>query len=385
MDNCIYDSRIGSNNYMLQMSIGEYYEIVKDCLTDNEYQRKRVKNSGSIYNLLKQDLVKGCVMPPIVLALCDDIVEDSDIKTLLYKNGSKLKILDGLQRSYTIKEIVNEYHNSSNAVSGNPLNNIIRVEVYVGINKLGILYRMLTLNTGQTQMSTRHQIEIIYSDYRERCDLPGVVLYTEVDSRTPSKLGEYKFRDIIEGFTSYIEKDYLTLDRMDILDNVRNLERLANVDPSDNLFDDFVKTYHSFVKKLNNVMPDEYGSEQLEYNNDLNAAPFATSFVKMFNKSQSMTGYGNAIATLRELDVIKDFNHVSEYIENLKANSMEDGFNSLIVNLDKVKRLAKKIGNDQRLYFYQFFKNLFDKNEEAFLDINAAAEKAFKEYQRVAL
>ena len=132
-------------------------------------------------------------------------------------------------------------------------------------------------------------------------------------------------------------------------------------------------------------MPNEYDSEQLEYDNTLKAAPFATSFVNMFNKSQAMTGYGNAIATLRELNVIKDFNQISEYIRNLKTDSMELGFNSLIANLDKVKGLAKKIGNDQRLYFYQFFKNLFDKNEVAFLDVYAAAAKAFKEYERIAL
>lgn len=67
---CIHDYRINADNYSLNMTISEYYELVKDCLNDNEYQRKRVRNSSSIYNLLKQDIIKGCVMPPIVLALC---------------------------------------------------------------------------------------------------------------------------------------------------------------------------------------------------------------------------------------------------------------------------------------------------------------------------
>lgn len=53
---CIHDYRINADNYSLNMTISEYYELVKDCLNDNEYQRKRVRNSSSIYNLLKQDI-----------------------------------------------------------------------------------------------------------------------------------------------------------------------------------------------------------------------------------------------------------------------------------------------------------------------------------------
>lgn len=91
--------------------------------------------------------------------------------------------------------------------------NKIRAEIYIGINKLGILYRMLTLNTGQTQMSTRHQIEIIYSDYVDT-DIEGIRLLREVDDQSPRRQGEYKFQDVIEGFTSFIQRDYLTMERM---------------------------------------------------------------------------------------------------------------------------------------------------------------------------
>lgn len=38
------------------------------------------------------------------------------------------------------------------------------VEIYFKINRFGNLYRMLTLNTGQTPMSLRHQIEILYGN-----------------------------------------------------------------------------------------------------------------------------------------------------------------------------------------------------------------------------
>ena len=74
---------------------------------------------------------------------------------------------------------------------------------------------MLTLKCWpKRKMTTRHQIEIIYSEYRNQCNVPGVTLLAEADGRTPHEIGEYKFRDVIEGFLhpSY-RKDYLTLDK----------------------------------------------------------------------------------------------------------------------------------------------------------------------------
>ena len=82
-----------------------------------------------------------------------------------------LIILDGLQRTYTILELIEELKSEEDNQEelSKVLSNSIRIEVFLGINKIGILYRMLTLNTGQTPMSIRHQIEILYSDYSEHC------------------------------------------------------------------------------------------------------------------------------------------------------------------------------------------------------------------------
>ena len=382
--NCIHDNRIDADNYLLQMTIGEYYALVKDSLNDNEYQRKRVRNASSIYNLLKQDLKRGCIMPPIVLAYTDTIKDEQNIFNELKEGKAKLKILDGLQRSYTIKEIIEE--NSLNLFEQSDvdaLNNPIRVEVYTSINKLGILYRMLTLNAGQTQMTTRHQIEIIYSDYKNNCNVQGVRLLSEVDNDAPTALGEYKFRDVVDGFTSYLQKNYLTLDRMDILDNVKNLERLSNEDMNQDLFNDYIDSYHFFVKKACEMFPEDIQESRLRSDLNLKASPYATSYIKLFNKSQSLTGFGNAIAVLKDFKIVDSFRSLRLLIEKIKENTAESGFYSIIDNLDKVRGLAKKIGNDQRLYFHHFFKKVFDSNESSYLDINEAAQRAFEEYERV--
>lgn len=375
----INDKRIGAQNYVIQLTLGEYYNIIKDRLNDNEYQRKRVRNAGSIYDLLKQDLIKGCVMPPIVLAYCEEVSKEANIIDLIKENSSNIKILDGLQRSYTIRDVVLDWESGKVMEEvENPLDNLVRLEVYTGINKLGILYRMLTLNTGQTRMTTRHQIEIIYSDYKTKCQVKGVTLISEVDSSSPKGLGQYNFRDVVEGFTSYIEENYLTLDRIDILDNVRDLERLAKVTKEDNPFDDFLATYHHFVCKMNECYGGVLNTEEM----GLHSNPYAQTAIGIFNKSQSMTGFGNAVSSLKSLGVICSFNDVITAIDAIDSSTVEDGLYKILQYLDSLRDIAKKIGNDQRLYFYRFFRRLFDKEGGEYGNVVSAAKKANNDYLR---
>ena len=287
--------------------------------------------------------------------------------------------MDGLQRSYTIRDVVIDYEAGKlSEEESNPLDNLVRVEIYTGINKLGILYRMLTLNTGQTRMTTRHQIEIIYSDYKTNCQVPGVKLISEVDGNTPRRLGDYHFRDVIEGFTSYIQEDYLTMDRMDILDNVKDLERLAKVTKEENPFDDFLKAYHHFVCKINDCFGGELNVEEM----NLSSNPYAVTAIGLFNKSQSMTGFGNAVSSLKSLGVIDSFNDVDAAIDKIIERSVENGLYRIVGCLDSLREMAKKIGNDQRLYFYRFFRRLLDKEGAEFGNVDTAAEKAYNDYLR---
>jgi hypothetical protein len=377
--NKIHDNKINADNYIINVSIEDYYDLIKEHLNDNEYQRKRVKNSKSIYSQLKSDLIEGCIMPPIVLAYTGHIDENMNILDQLRKDNSTLIILDGLQRSYTIKEIVLSYQRENESFR-DPLKNKIRVEVYSGINKLGILYRMLTLNTGQTQMTLRHQIEIVYSDFKRSCGVEGVTMFTEVEGKTPNKIGEYSFRDVVDGFTSYLQKDYLTIDRLDMLDTVTNLKRLLS-GGDNNLFDNFLSSYHNFVCVMNKGANDslENDIEKL----DLNRNPFAKNACQMFNKSQSLTGYGCALASLMDLSSIKSFNDIEGYIKEIDISSVHDGLILMIQDLDYVANKAKKIGNDQRLYFKDFFKGLFDNQSESFGNIERSAKYAMNQYIRV--
>lgn len=381
----IFDNRIDSLNLLIETTIEEYYNLSKNILDNNEFQRRRVKSSSSVYSLLKSDLRQGCVIPPIVLALAieakpkknetDEVLVDT-----INKNNEKLIILDGLQRTYTIRDLVNELIEKDDPEKEKILKGKLRIEIYIGINKLGILYRMLTLNTGQTPMSSRHQIEIIYSDYIQS-GVEGITLIKEVDGDTPNAEGEYKFRDIIEGFTSYLDRDYLTIDRTDILDNIKSLEKLAVENKGSDLFLEFLKTYDTFVKKMNSIGQawtfDESGLEQ-----KLTGQPFARTALKIFNKSQVMTGFGSALGKLMDFGAIKNTSEVAEMIGKLPSENIGDILNTLIIRLDSIRVVAKKIGNDQRMFFHFFFRELFDSKSDGYLNIENSINEAFKQYER---
>ena len=99
----IQDKKINSYNFLVQMSMIEYYSLVSDCISNNEFQRNKVKSSKSIYSLLKQDLVNGCIIPPIVLSLSctcdkDKLTDKAFLEKMINENKDKLMVCNELLR-----------------------------------------------------------------------------------------------------------------------------------------------------------------------------------------------------------------------------------------------------------------------------------------------
>ncbi|EJH6912205.1 hypothetical protein ND369_005049, partial [Escherichia coli] len=188
--------------------------------------------------------MKNCIIPPIVLALTSKLsFDENDSDEFTSKINVKkddLVILDGLQRTHTILDLISELKESQNETALNKLlAQPIRVEIYNGLNRLGILYRMLTLNTGQTPMSLRQQIEILYLDYADN-DFDNIRLIKEKDEAVARRANEYNFKDVVEGFNSYITRDELPLDRTDLLENISSMEKLSKENNNTEIFEDYL-------------------------------------------------------------------------------------------------------------------------------------------------
>lgn len=381
----IVDSKIGAENILLEMTYREYLIIAKDILKNNPLQRKRIKSSNTVYSLLKKDLLEGCLVPPIVLAL--NLEDTSDFSTLendeiikmINGNIEKLLILDGLQRTHTFKDLENEFSLLGRVDELNTfLNGRLRVEIYIGINQFGILYRMLTLNTGQTPMSLRHQIEILYRNYLDSA-IEGIQIVQEVNAQGASS-DAYQFKVLVEGFNSYLERDPAPIDRFDVLNNIKSLERLSNENTDNDLFMSFVHTYDNLIKTIDKgTRVDINDFETSELN--LFASPFAKKTILIFNKSQAITGFGAALGKLKDLEVIENIDDVKEKIDNITIDGEGEWFFSILINLDKLKQYSKKIGNSQRMYFYWIFRELFNENSDSYLNLLESVQSGYKKYQ----
>jgi len=369
----LLDKKVNSQNIQFVMDIATYAELAANIINNNPYQRNRVSKSGSIYNLLKEDLLKECIIPPIVLASTSELDPERSpedrLEEVLADHGN-LKILDGLQRSLSIMDVY-----ANNQAHFDALQNkyLIRVEVYLSISDTGILYRMLTLNTGQTPMTLRHQLEILFSKYAEG-GMDGVQILREVDEASVRSIDMYRFSDLIEGYTSFLEKNELPIDRFDILQTVRTIKFISDEGSEKIEFSDFLKSYRSLSLAFENRFPG--WSYPAEVDDDMRTAanPFGREVYKIFNKSQPLTGFGAAVAELIAAGSFAGLGDIEGIVPDLQF--ADDDLLRLNKFLDDIRGESKKIGNGQRIFFKLFFKYLFDRDGSSFLVVSDSLERA---------
>lgn len=373
----IFDHRINSENVLIQTTLGEYLDLISEAMDKNPFQRKRVTSSKTVYSLLRDDIRKGCVIPPIVLALSYDVADngrptpkkDEDIIAAILKRQGDLLILDGLQRTHSFKDVIADTSpNDLAAVRNTP----IRVEVYMGLNKIGILYRMLTLNSGQTPMSLRQQIEMLYWEYHNT-GVEGLKFVREVDSEHATQPNEYNFKDVIEGFNSYLERNEQPLERTDLLENIRSLEKLSHENNNRDLFKEYVNALHKFIVKVielvngTSITKDDLQGKSL----------WGKDSKQCFKKTQVFAGFGAAIGKLKDREVLENLEDIQEICDGLYFDCEPQEFLiELNSALDWISKNTKKIGNAQRMFFQFYFRELLNSEGDSFKDLKTSIEGA---------
>jgi hypothetical protein len=287
-------------------------------------------------------------------------------------------ILDGLQRTHTMLDLISDLKSSGDLESlKNVTDHLIRIEIYIGINRLGVLYRMLTLNTGQTPMSLRQQIEILYLDYAD-AQLEGVELVREAEGRNASRSNQYNFKDIIEGFNSYLNRDELPLDRSDLLENIESLEKLSIENQESDLFSGFVRAWHATASTITTLCGAEEVSQEFTQNY---GTPFGKNAVMVFKRPQAMSGFGAALGKLKDFGLIQNFNKICDDAQRFTLDDQLEFLEQLNRSLLWIKGNTTKIGNAQRSFFQFFFRSLLNKEDESYLKLDRAAEVALRKYQ----
>ena len=380
------DHRINSTNLYVEISFGEYLAFAKSIISNNDLQRKRVKTSKTVYSLLKNDLKKGCIMPPLVLAVAKkgvidpQQIENEELLAYMKEHTEDVLILDGLQRTYTLIDAASEVEKENPQGYSDFLDYTLRLEIYIEINKFGILYRMLTLNTGQTPMTARHQLEMLYKDMLFT-DMGGLRLVTDVEDRPDPSKNEFAFKNVIDGFNSFLNRNELPIDREDLLENIKMLENMSSEQIDQDLFIAFINCYASLFHVLRETTKDRIYSKEEIQDLGINNTPFGYSVHKTFSTSQALTGFGAAVGRMKDLGVISSFSQVSDIIAKLsEKNDTDDWFEEFLLKMDSIKNEAKKIGNAQRMFLQYFFRELLNSDTDSYLNLSAAVDNGYRKY-----
>ena len=386
----IQDNRINSLNVYVETTFGEYLSFASNIISNNGLQRKRVRTSKTVYSLLKTDLEQGCVIPPLVLAITNDYELEGDseeergslLLDYIQTNPDSIIILDGLQRTYTLIDADLEMTTRDSAEYLQFKNHTLRLEVYLKINKFGILYRMLTLNTGQTPMSPRHQLEMLYSDMLGT-EVEGLKLIPDTKRGADTRKNEFKFSNAIEGFNSYLKRDELPIDRLELLENIKVLEYMSKEQVENDLFKEFLESYIKLYNTLRTITDDKVLSEGDLIEAGISPSPFGKSVCDVFSTSQALTGYGAAIGRMKDRR-ITSIEKVVEIIqcleETYKGNTDTEWLCEMLLRFDMIKTVSKKIGNAQRMFFQYFFRELLNKDGDSYLNLREAVEASYIKY-----
>lgn len=378
-------------NLGVELTIGEYLSFAGEILNKNEFQRRRVKTSGKTYDLLGRDLVDGCIIPPIILAVTDAYADElQPLVASAISNGAgdkswaaieglveravadrELLILDGLQRSLTMEGISSSRSLTPAEMTGF-LDHVIRLEVYVGLSKTGILYRMLTLNTGQTPMSFRHQLEILYHDYIDNNSLPdGIEILREVDERRARRGGTYKYADVVDLFYAFSTGTPMPFDKQALVGELREMRFLENYNyrPDSDEMQDLLVIYNKLVSRISDLAQGwTYRPEEYE---DPIARPFASNTVSIFSRAQAMAGFGAECKRLITVGQISNLSNLDAAIQALHfTGEVETSLVGLLKILDETGLKAKRIGDAQRAYFQCAFRAMMMPESETYTDLS---------------
>ncbi len=206
------DDRLRSNCVTAKCTYRDFLELTSGAEGNLEIQRAIIKGSKA-YATLRSDLKRGCVLPPIVLAVNVELTTPLDIlaeNNLVQLSGDlsavrsdAVYVIDGLQRTNAIRQTVGEL---SAEEANDFLDRLIRVEMWINIPFSAIAYRMLLLNAGQRPMSVKHQVEILSSQLVDDLSgIPDLDIFRVLDVRRRTQPGQFPLAKIAQAFQAWLQ------------------------------------------------------------------------------------------------------------------------------------------------------------------------------------
>ena len=215
-----------------------------------EFQRSPLRRS--FYNRLEQDIINGCIMPFLTIAINKDwdktdsfIGKEFELKELI----ETAFVLDGIQRLSTLQRV--------SRAEKLDITRPVFLSILICSSMDRLLYRMVTLNNGQKPMTARHQIEILAANIFDFDNIEIIAV-----SEKQAKNANYYSNDnmmnkenLIKAYIAYISNS-INIDNQKIIES--KMDELltdqiieSNITSRDSQYHDVL----SFVNKCLKIEP----------------------------------------------------------------------------------------------------------------------------------
>jgi hypothetical protein len=389
----IKDTRVDCWSALIEMTVDEYLLLAASAYKNRggiKFQRDALKTTSArrIRSRLVDDLIRGAVIPPIVIGVVVDDdgwaeVEKVDtpdaVRATIKAFENDLSIIDGMQRTTALMDAKER----SDSVSSHT----IRVEVWIAKSSESLIYRMLVLNTGQVPWNLKQQLEVVYAPLVTSISskVRFARLLTGSDRRW--KGGEFRTDSLIEAYIAF----GLRRTEIDAQENLA--DEFSRLDVADALTG---KKYDQYFYRVIQMLVDfDIALSRHNEVTDPNSAPLEdgddgvdkpqrgrqmTRGRNIFDSQAARVGFivACAIAVLGRIGMDKENEDSEKICARLelkcsqlihRINQMSTDELGIFVAMDILaEKLSKKpssaVGRWERNYFEHAFKVLIEENFE---------------------
>ncbi|KAA1186167.1 hypothetical protein PAENI_15045 [Paenibacillus sp. B2(2019)] len=215
----ILDTQIDKviNSYFITSKVNYDFALTNLVPLIDRLDHQRNTLPAKYYRKLEKDIVKGCIMPPLTIAI---VTNDDDYKNntgeYVQSNIENAFVLDGIQRLNTLNRIREDVD----------LERPLYLNILICDSMDKLLYRMITLNNGQKPMSARHQIEMLAQNIYKFDDMNLNIntktekeqMRTKKDKMKKELKSEFKKGDIIKAYLAFISNT-INIDNQKIIES----------------------------------------------------------------------------------------------------------------------------------------------------------------------
>lgn len=385
--NILKDNRVGCYSAIINMQVENYIELVKDAYKSRggglEGQREALKTKTAIRirERMKEDIIKGAILPPIVIGMVLPHDKINIISNLNQNDSKKLieiihsvskdnvSIIDGMQRTTAILDALD--HNSD------VLSRTLRVEFWLASNINSLIYRMLILNTGQVPWNLRRQIEVVFNSMIEeiKVKVPSINLIELGQNRIRSQAGDFQADQLVELFLVFGARKEKIDTKERLADEFTRLDFVEATSENE-----FINIFYGVLDLLGVFDTAIFNYKLQEIEDD--EEPIERKFTKgkdLLNSQTARVGFVTSLAIeilgrpgvertneqqLKKWEYINNkFRKLIHKVSDMNETELGDFLDLMTLN-QSIARKSGKIGDFEREFFTKAFKVLIEEDFE---------------------